>query len=67
MQGLGAKIKNLRTAAGFSQPQLAEMTGVSKAVISFLENDVNEPKASYLKALAVAFNVSSDYLPGLED
>ncbi len=67
MQGLGVKIKNLRQAAGFSQPQLAEMLGVSKAVISFWENDINEPKASYVKALAVVFNVSSDYLLGLED
>lgn len=67
MQGLGTRIKNLRVAAGLSQPQLAEILGVSKGVISFWENDVNEPKASYLKALAVTFNISSDYLLGLED
>lgn len=67
MQDLGTRIRNLRISAGLSQPQLAEAVGVSKAVVSFWENDINEPKASYIKALAVVFNVSADYLLGLED
>ncbi len=52
---------------GLSQPQLAEKVGVSKAVISFWENGVNEPKARYIKALALCFGVSADYLLGLEN
>lgn len=67
MENLGAKIKTLRQSAGLTQPQLAEMVGVSKAVISFWENDVNEPKASYVKVLAMVFGVSADYILGLED
>ncbi|MDE5728718.1 MAG: helix-turn-helix domain-containing protein [Clostridia bacterium] len=67
MENLGAKIKTLRQSAGLTQPQLAEMVGVSKAVISFWENDVNEPKASYVKVLATIFGVSADYILGLED
>jgi len=67
VEDLGAKIKTLRIAAGYTQPQLAEKVGVSKAVISFWENSVNEPKASYIKMLAKIFNVSADYLLGLED
>lgn len=67
MENLGAKIRALRIAAGLTQPQLAEMVGVSKSVISFWENDINEPKASYLKILANCLGVSADYLLGLED
>ena len=49
MKDLSEKIKDLRIAMGLSQPQLAEKVGVSKAVISFWENGVNEPKARYIK------------------
>ena len=65
METLG--IRTLRLNLGITQPQLAEMVGVSKAVISFWENDINEPKASYVKILAKCLNVTSDYLLGLED
>ena len=67
MKDLSEKIKDLRIAMGLSQPQLAEKVGVSKAVISFCENGVNEPKARYIKALALFFGVSADYLLGLEN
>lgn len=67
METLGTRIRTLRLNLGITQPQLAEMVGVSKAVISFWENDINEPKASYVKILAKCLNVTSDYLLGLED
>lgn len=67
MNELGARIKSLRIEAGYTQPQLAEKIGVSKAVISFWENGVNEPKASYIKLLAKCFKVSTDYLLGIEE
>jgi len=67
MNDLGARIKTLRIEAGYTQPQLAEKIGVSKAVISFWENGVNEPKAGYIKLLAKCFNVSTDYLLGVEE
>ena len=38
-----------------------------KSTISFWENGVNEPKASYIVAVAKVFSVSSDYLLGLKD
>ena len=67
METLGARIKTLRKEKGLTQPQLAEIIGVSKGVISFCENGVNEPKASYVKTLAQILGVSADYLLGLED
>jgi len=50
-----------------SQPQLAEAVGVSNGIISIWENNINEPKASYVKKLAIALDTTADYLLGLED
>lgn len=46
---------------------LAVIIKVSNAAISNWENEINEPKISYLVALARYFEVSSDYLLGLEN
>ena len=54
MKGLGETIKALRLEKGLTQPQLAQLVGVSNGMISIWENNINEPKASYLKALANA-------------
>ncbi len=67
MVNLGETIKSLRLEKGFTQPQLAEMVGVSKGMISVWENNINEPKASYIQALAQALEVSADYLLGLSE
>ena len=64
MKGLGETIKSLRLEKGLTQPQLAKMVGVSNGMISIWENNVNEPKASYLKALATALEVSVNVLLG---
>ena len=61
------KIKNARTIKKLTQEQVAEDLNVSRQTISNWENGINEPKISYLKAIAVYFNVSTDYLLGLED
>ena len=41
--------------------------GVSNGIISIWENNINEPKATYIKHLAIVLDVSADYLLGLED
>lgn len=66
MENLGSRIRELREDKRWTQPYLAELLGVSKSVISFWENDVNEPKASYLAKMAEVFGVSAGYLLGLE-
>lgn len=50
-----------------SMKQLAKELGTTDAAISNWENGINEPKISYLKSIAVYFNVTADYLIGLED
>ena len=66
MKGLGETIKALRLEKGLTQPQLAALVGVSSGMISIWENNVNEPKASYVKKLSLVLDVSSDYLLGIE-
>lgn len=67
IMGLGARIRELRIANALTQAQLAEKIGVDPSAVSLWENDVNEPKASYVARLAVTFSVTSDYLLGIED
>lgn len=64
---IAEKIKELRIDRQISQTELAKAIGVAKSAISFWENAVNEPKASYIVKLANFFGVSTDYLLGLED
>ena len=67
MEGLGEKIKYLRLEKGLTQPKLAEKVGVSPGMISIWENNINEPKANYIKSLSLALEVTSDYLLGIVD
>lgn len=62
MISFGKKIRELREEKNLTQPQLAKELGVSNAVISYWENDLNEPKASHIEKIAIFFNVSTDYL-----
>ena len=59
------RIKKLRTERNISQKKLAEAVGVDRRAIIFWEQGINEPKASYIKELALFFNVSADYLLGI--
>ncbi|MBR4800908.1 MAG: helix-turn-helix transcriptional regulator [Clostridia bacterium] len=64
---IAERIYELRKEAGLSQEQLAKEIGVTHRAVSFWEASINEPKASYIYQLAKFFNVSADYLLGLED
>lgn len=63
---IGNRIFELRTEMGFSQQKLANEIGVTQKAIDFWEKGMNEPKASYVMRLAKVFNVSADYLLGIE-
>ena len=67
MERLGETIKDLRIEKGLTQPQLAKLVGVSNGIISIWENNINEPKATYIKRLALVFGVSADYLLNIND
>ena len=61
------RLRELRQDKGLSMKQLAKELGTTDAAVSNWENGITEPKISYLKSIAVYFNVTADYLIGLED
>jgi transcriptional regulator with XRE-family HTH domain len=62
MNTIGQRIKNARNEKKITQPELAQLVGVSKATISFWETDVTKPKINSMEALASALGVTFDYL-----
>ena len=63
---LGKRIYELRVAFGWNQVQLADKLGVSKQTVSNWENENIQPSIEMLIRLAKLFNVSTDYMLGLE-
>lgn len=56
---MGYKIKELRESKKMTQEQLSEKSGISRATISMLENDITkEVLTSTLKALADALETT---------
>ena len=64
---LGARIKELRKEFGLSQVDLAARMEVTKQTISNWENENIQPSIDMLVGLANVFNVTTDYLLGLDD
>jgi transcriptional regulator with XRE-family HTH domain len=64
---IGTRIKELRKEKGISQRSLAKSIGVDFSSISYWENSIAEPKATYIVRLAIFFDVSTNYLMGMED
>lgn len=61
------RIKELREQNKLSLATLSQKLGVSDAAICKWENNLAEPKASYIRAIADFFEVSTDYLLGVEN
>lgn len=66
MQDLGLKIKELREKNGWSQEELGRKVNKSKSTISLYESDGLYPPGDVLIELAFLFNVSLDYLVGID-
>ena len=64
---IGQRIKELRLENHVSQKKLAEAIGVDKRAVIYWEQEINEPKATYIRNMAVFFNCTADYLLGLTD
>ena len=63
---LNEQIKKLRTACGITQVELAKSLGVTKQSVSNWENDNIQPSIDMLIRLAEFFQVSTDYMLGLD-
>lgn len=66
MSSFKENLKSLRTEANIGQVELAKKLGVSSGIISLWENGLREPGMYSLIAIAKFFNVSLDFLVGLE-
>ena len=64
---MGQIIKSLRKGRGFTQEELAERLGVTYQAISKWENDSGMPDISQIVPLATIFDVSTDYLFGIDN
>ena len=61
------RIKELRLARNMTQKELADMLGVDRTAIVKYETGKNGPTSEILIKLAKIFNVSLEYLLGIDD
>ncbi len=66
MYDFGLLIKQLRKSKGLSQARLGEKINVSKTAVSKYESNTQSPTLETFIKLAQVFNVSLDYLAGIE-
>lgn len=64
---VGERLKALRLSKKMSQKDLAEKLKIAKSVISFYESDARCPSYEVLIKIAETFNVTTDYLLGVDD
>ncbi|MDE6505358.1 MAG: helix-turn-helix domain-containing protein [Clostridia bacterium] len=63
----GKRIKELRTEKGLTQKQLAEQLNTTQINISRLELEIIDLGSTMAVKICKYFNVSADYLLGLEE
>ena len=61
------KIRELRKDKGLTQKQLAELINKSPTGEASWEQGLSEPSVNDIRSLCKIFEVSADYLLGLED
>lgn len=62
----GLLLRALRERSNLTQKQLGSRIGVSEGMISRYENNMSEPPFETVRDFAAIFNVSMDYLSGME-
>ncbi len=66
MVNFGQRLKQLRKEAGMTQLDLAKKLNITKAVISYYEQQERSPSPEVLIKLSNIFHVTTDYLLGIE-
>jgi transcriptional regulator with XRE-family HTH domain len=61
----GARLTELRKAAGFTQQELADEVGVSRRMLAYYEVQSDHPPTTLLPAIASALKISTDELLGV--
>lgn len=62
METIGDRILSLRENLDMKQKKLADKVGITEATLSRYENNKREPRGAIVAKLAMALNVSTDYL-----
>lgn len=63
---IGCRLSQLRTKKGINQRELAQQIGVSDSTIGMWETGKRQPDLDTVAVLAKYYNVSTDYLLGLD-
>lgn len=64
--GFGARLVQLRKAAGYTQTELANELGVTRRMVAYYEGETEHPPSNLLPGLAQALGVSIETLLGTE-
>jgi len=64
---MNERLRILRIEKGLSQKEVAESIGVTTSAYSNYEQGIREPSIEIIISLCKFFDISSDYLIGLED
>lgn len=64
---LAERIRSLRELSGATQAEIARRLGISRSGVNAWEMGLSVPSTSYIVELAKTFNVSTDYLLGLDE
>ena len=67
MEVFGERLRELRRERNLSMKDFAKTIDATDAAVSNWENNINQPKMSYLKNISEKYGVSTDYLLGLEN
>lgn len=66
MLNFGNRLRVLRTGKGWTQEELASRLRLTKSVVSAYETSLRYPSYDILIRICSIFNVSSDYMLGIE-
>ena len=62
VQGLGPRIKTRRKELGWTQQDLASISGIAQSEISRIEQNDKDIETHRLRKLAISLQVSTDWL-----
>ena len=65
-EDIADKIKALRESRGMTQAELARQLGITSSGVNAWEMGLSVPSTQYVVDLALFFNVSSDFLLGID-
>ncbi len=61
------RIKRLREQYGITQSELAKQLGITRSSVNAWEMGISTPSTQYIVELASIFDVSTDFLLGVEN